>query len=92
MMAAFSHGWLKGCEAECAARGAQGCPFEQGPCTPGYARAGRAPEHCGENLWVEGTTPDRARSFCFHESAAQVKAAHSPTSGRFRKYIKGMPT
>ena len=80
MTAAFFLEWLQRCEGGCADKGAQGCPSEQGPCTPGYARAGSAPEHCGENLWVEGTAPDRAQSFCFHESAAWVKAAHSPTS------------
>ena len=35
VMAAFSQGLLQGCEAGCAARGAEGCPSEQGPCTPG---------------------------------------------------------
>ena len=31
----FVQGWLRGCEATCAARRARGCPSEQGPCTPG---------------------------------------------------------
>ena len=35
MVAPFSQGWPKGCEARCAGRGAQGCPSQQGPCTPG---------------------------------------------------------
>ena len=35
MTAAFFQGWLQGCEGGCAARGAQGCPSQQGPCTPG---------------------------------------------------------
>ena len=35
VMAALSQGLLQGCEAGCAARGAEGCPSEQGPCTPG---------------------------------------------------------
>ena len=35
MVGAFSQGWPKGCEGGCAGRGAQGCPSEQGPCTPG---------------------------------------------------------
>lgn len=32
-----------GCKCKCAGRGAQGCPAEQGPCTPGLCRAGTLP-------------------------------------------------
>ena len=34
MTAALCCGQLQGYEARCAARGAEGCPSEQGPCTP----------------------------------------------------------
>ena len=41
MMAAFFQGQLQRCEGGCAARGAQGCPSEQGPCTPGSCVLGQ---------------------------------------------------
>ena len=41
MMAALCCGWLQGCEARNAARGAEGCPSEQGPCTPGGCALGQ---------------------------------------------------
>ena len=95
MTAAFSQGRLQGYEAGCAARGALGCPSEQGPCTPGGCVLGRDsaacqgqhsacpgsfPQRCGEKLWVEGETPIRAGSFCCQEGAAWLRAAHSCTS------------
>ena len=95
MTAAFSQGQLQGYEAGCAARGAQGCPSEQGPCTPGGCVLGRdsaacqgqhsacpgsSPWRCGEKVWVEGETPIRAGSFCCQEGAAWLRAAHSCTS------------
>ena len=95
MTTAFSQGQLQGYEAGCAARGAQGCPSEQGPCTPGGCVPGRdsaacqgqcsaclgsSPWRCGEKLWVEGETTIRAGSFCCQEGAAWLRAAHSCTS------------
>lgn len=38
-------GMAGGCEVRCAARGAQGCPSEQGSCTPGSCDQGQGPCH-----------------------------------------------
>ena len=65
MVAAFSQGWPKGCEGGCAGRGAQGCPSEQGPCTPGGCVLGQGlcrlpgsalslPGEIPTALWGEG--------------------------------------
>ena len=86
MVAAFSQGWPKGCEGRCAGRGAQGCPSEQGPCTPGgcvlgqglcrlpgsaLSLPGELPTALWENLWVEGAA--------LHVSGL-LKASDHPTT------------
>ena len=46
------------CEAGCAARGAQGCPSEQGPCTPGGCVLGQGLCHLpGSALSLPGELP-----------------------------------
>ena len=61
----ISQGWPKGCEAGCAGRGAQGCPSEQGPFTPGGCVLGQGlcrlpgsalslPGELPTGLWGEG--------------------------------------
>ena len=61
-MAAFSQGWLQGCEGGCAARGAQGCPSKQGPCSPGGCVLGQGPCHLpGSALSLPGELPTEVR-------------------------------
>ena len=75
--AACSQGWLQGCEGGCAARGAQGCPSEQGPCAlsvcqgwtllPARVSTQPAWDHLmvlGGETVGENETLARARSFC----------------------------
>ena len=58
MTAALCCGWLQGCEARSAARGAEGCPSEQGPCTPGGCVPGQGLCHLpGSALSLPGELP-----------------------------------